>query len=278
MASSLSSVVVLALCVIYFPSVTTAIWECSAYTDFSGTYHSAQSCSTYCCGTCDNRYCCAAALSRLSNAKQLECSLDDLKRLSNAMSKDSYSSYSSPLPMIFGIMSFVAFLLILICCCVCPCCCLYTMCHKPTPVVATTTHTTVVTNIPRRYPQQPTVHVPSQPYQGNQYPAYQPVPVHPGFGAQPGPTTPYPGHGQPNVTGPPPPTYQEATGPSYGPAGPSYGPQPMPYNQAGFMPGQPPYPMQPPAQPQPNAPPATKDFLSQPAYNPDFAAPPPKTG
>uniref|UniRef100_A0A8C5DZK6 Protein shisa-5 n=1 Tax=Gouania willdenowi TaxID=441366 RepID=A0A8C5DZK6_GOUWI len=265
MASGLSSVAVLVFCVIYFPSITTGERECHSYTDLHGTYHHSKRCSSFCCGTCNNRYCCSDTFWRLTDDKQDDCS--DIATY----------SYSSPLPMIVGIIAFIILLLLIICCCVCPCCCLYKMCRKPTPVIATTTHTTVVTNTPRPYPQQPTVHVPSQPYQGNQYPPYQPVPVQPGFGAQPGPTTPYPGHGQPFVAGPPP-TYQEATGPSYGPAGPSYGPQPMPYNQAGFMPGQPPYPMQPPAQPQPNAPPATKDFLSQPAYNPDFAAPPPKTG
>lgn len=84
-----------------------------------------------------------------------------------------------------------------------------------TAVIATTTHTTVVTTTPQQYPQQPIVS-PGQSYQGAQYPPYQPVPVQPGYGsqpmpqgygAQPMPTMPY--HGQPFTPGPPP-TYHEA--------------------------------------------------------------------
>lgn len=71
-------------------------------------------------------------------------------------------------------------------------------------------------------------------------------------------------------------------------AGPIYPPNPAPYSQAAFSPNQPAYPAQPPAQPsvqppvqppvqpQPTAPFAHTDFLSQPAYNPDFVGP--KTG
>lgn len=68
-------------------------------------------------------------------------------------------------------------------------------------VVATTTHTTVVTT---PYPQNPT---PAQ-----QYPGYQPVAPQPGYGtaagygAQSMPSAPY--QGQPYAPGPPPP-YQE---------------------------------------------------------------------
>lgn len=130
-------------------------------------------------------------------------------------------------------------------------------------MIATTTHTTVVTSTPQSYPQQPTAG--PQPYQAAQYPAYQPVPVQPGYGAQP---MPY--HAAPYAPGPPP-TYQEATGPSYPAA-------PIPYSQAAFTPGQTSYPLQPPglAQPQPQPQPQAQanaphmDFLSQPAFNPDY--------
>lgn len=79
--------------------------------------------------------------------------------------------------------------------------------HFLTAVIATTTHTTLVTGTPQ-YPQQPTA-TPGQPhpYQGAQYPPYQPVPVQPGYGAQPS-TSPYPA---PMFSAGPPPTYQEAS-------------------------------------------------------------------
>ncbi|XP_022047962.2 protein shisa-4-like isoform X1 [Acanthochromis polyacanthus] len=123
-----------------------------------------------------------------------------------------YKNFShGPAPMVIGFVISVIVMLIFICCCVCPCCCLYKMCRKPRPVIATTTHTTVVTGTPHPYPQQQAVMpVPSQSYQAVQYPAYQPVPVQPGYPAQPMPTSPYQGQ---QFT--PPPTYQEATGPAH---------------------------------------------------------------
>ncbi|KAG7244793.1 hypothetical protein INR49_029812 [Caranx melampygus] len=194
MASALSSVVFLVLCVALTPCVSGGYKECKSYTDVAGRYHSGEYCYV--------GFCCA--------------------------------------------------------------------------VVATTTHTTVVTSTPQQYPQQ-TIATPSQPqaYQGAQYPPYQPVPVQQGYGtqpmpqaygAQPMPTTPYP---PPMFTPGPPPTYQEATGPTYPP-------NPAAYSQAAYNPNQPAYPAQPHTQPQPNAPFAHTDFLSQPAYNPDYVAP--KTG
>lgn len=61
------------------------------------------------------------------------------------------------------------------------------------------------------------------------------------------------------------------------PAGPAYPVMPQGYSQAVYSPGQPAYPPHPPAQPQPIIPSTQTDFLAQPAYNPDFVAPPPKT-
>ncbi|XP_029991082.1 protein shisa-5-like [Sphaeramia orbicularis] len=249
MASALCTVVVCAVFVFLAPGVS-AGGKCEAYTDLTNTYHPSQRCYLgFCCGSCFNRYCCQDSFFRLSEDKQEEC--------------DERYTYSSTVPLVFGITGFIVFILIVICCCVCPCCCLYKMCRKPQPVIATTTHTTVVTSTPQHYPQQPTA-VP-QSYQGAQYPAYQPVPVQPGYGAQPMPTMPY--QGQPYKPGPPP-TYQEATGPAYPVS-------PMHYSQAAFTPGQPSYPLQPPVQPQPVAPPPQPDYLAQPAYNPDYVAPPP---
>ncbi|XP_029287645.1 protein shisa-5-like [Cottoperca gobio] len=271
MASGLSSVVVLALCVVLAPCVFAGDSDCRAFEN-----QPSQRCRTgFCCGSCSNRYCCHDTFWRFSDDKQDDCF-------------DAFSSYNSPLPMVFGIGGFITILLIFICCCVCPCCCLYKMCRKPRPVIATTTHTTVVTTAPQQYPQQPTA-TPGQPqsYQGGQYQPYHPIPVQPGYGpqpAQPGygaqpmpqgygaqpmpqgygpqpmPTSSYQGQ---QFTALPPPTYQEAIGPAYPP-------NPMPYSQAAFAPGQPAYPLQPPVQPQPNAPPPHKGYIAQPAYNPDF--------
>ncbi|XP_044067547.1 protein shisa-5-like [Siniperca chuatsi] len=266
MASGPSSVVVLALCVTLAPYVSAGDRGCQAYRDSSNVYHPFQWCfNEFCCGSCSKRYCCKDTLWRFDEDDQDNCA--DI----------NFASHSRPLPMIIGIGGSVVMLLIAICCCVCPCCCLYKVCRKPRPVIATTTHTTVVTTAPQQYPQQPTATPgPPQSYQGAQYPPYQPVPVQPGYGAQPMPqgygpqpmpTSSY--HGQP-FNALPPPSYQEATGPYYPPT-------PMPYSQAAFTPGQPAYPLQPPVQPQPNAPPAHSDYLAQPAYNPDFVAPP-KTG
>lgn len=260
MASGLCcGVVVLALCVSLAPCVSAGSRDCDSYTDEYGVYHRSQKCRIgYCCGTCLNRYCCQDSVYRLYEDKQ-----DDCDR--------RYPSHDSPVPLVVGITAGVSVLLIMICCCVCPCCCLYKMCRKPRPVVATTTHTTVVTTTPQHYPQQPTA-TPGQSYQAAQYTPYQPVPVQPGYGAQPmpqaygaHPAAPSPYHGQPFAAGPPP-TYQEATGPGYPP-------NPMPYSQAAFTPGQAPYPLQPPAMPKSNAPPAHRDYLAQPAYNPDYVAP-----
>ncbi|XP_034074260.1 protein shisa-5-like [Gymnodraco acuticeps] len=288
MATGLPSVVVLALCVILAPSCSARDEDCQAYNLISF-----QRCRIgFCCGSCTDRYCCFDTFQKLTEDAQDRCEL---------FSND----FSSPMPMVLGIGGFVTILLIFICCCVCPCCCLYKMCRKPRPVIATTTHTTVVNTAPQQYPQQPTSAGQPQTYQGGQYQPYNHVPVQPGYGAQPAPQGygPQPGpqgygaqpgpqgygaqpgpqgygaqpgpqgYGAPTMPTPPyqgqpftavpPPSYLEAVGPSYPP-------NPMPYSQAAFSPGQPPYPLQPPGQPQPTAPLPNKDFLVQPAYNPDF--------
>ncbi|XP_041836535.1 protein shisa-4-like [Melanotaenia boesemani] len=254
MALGLSCVFVLVLCATLFPSVSAGDQDCKSYTDSFGVYHSSEKCRTgFCCGSCNYRQCCWDYSRWFTEDQQEKC--------------QSYSfSYNSRVPMIVGIVCSIVAFLIFICCCVCPCCCLYKMCRKPQPVIASTTHTTVVTTNTQQYPQQPTA-IPGLPqsYQAAQYPPYQPMPVQPGYGTQPMPTSHYPG--QQFMPGPPP-TYQEATGPTYPP-------QPMPYSQAAYAPGQPTYPLQPPAKLQPStAPPAQRDYLTQPAYNPDYVAPP----
>ncbi|XP_043978994.1 protein shisa-5-like [Gambusia affinis] len=257
MVPGLSGVVVLVICASMSISVFASDYDCKAYRDLYNYYHNQKECKRgFCCGSCKSRDCCSDFNRRLSESAQERCD-----ETFHEDFRDSSHVY-----MITGIVSSVLFLLLLVCCCICPCCCIYKMCRRPQPVVATTTHTTVVTSAPQQYPQQP-MSVPGQhqPYQAAQYPPYQPMPVQPGYGTQPMPTLPY--KGQVFTPGPPPP-YQEAIGPAYPPN------QPMPYSQAAYSPGQPAYPLHPPTYPQPNAPSSHADFLAQPAYNPDYVAPP----
>ena len=108
---------------------------------------------------------------------------------------------------------------------------LFLCCGLLPAVIATNTHTTVVTTAPQHYPQQPTA-APAQPqsYQGGQYqPTYHPVPVQPGYGAQPVPQA-YGAQAMPQ---------------SYGaqPMPQAYGAQPMPtssYHGQQFTAGPPP--------------------------------------
>ncbi|KAF3690042.1 Protein shisa-4 Transmembrane protein 58 Precursor [Channa argus] len=252
MASGLPSVVLLVFFVVLSSHVSAWDDDCKAYT--YNTYHHAQKCSygRFCCGSCTNRYCCTSGVLRLTEDEQDNCESFEFTR------------YPS-VPLIFGIVTCIIALLVFICCCVCPCCCLYKMCRKPRPVMAPTTHTTVVTSTTQHYPRQPTA-TPVHPL-GYQYPPYQATPMQPGYGTQPMPHSsvaqpmpPVPYQGQPYVPGPLP-TYQEATGPAYPP-------NPMPYSKAAFAPGQTPYPIQPVVHP--NAPTPHTDYLAQPAYNPDY--------
>ncbi|KAL2091523.1 hypothetical protein ACEWY4_013786 [Coilia grayii] len=223
--------------------------DCQAYYK-NGQYQHSRSCffDGFCCGTCNDRYCCSSRLKRLTEEQQDVCYNDD----------EVYSVKYVEVSVIIA-SAFIAIMTV-ICCCVCPCCCLYKMCRKPRPVIATTTHTTTVVTTP--YPQNT---APAQ-----QYPGYHPVAPQPGYGtplgygAQPMPSAPH--QGQATAFGPPPP-YQDIAGPGY----------PVNYGGAAFTPGQQAYPLQPPVpagyQTQPS--PAT-DFNAQPAYNPDFVAPPVK--
>lgn len=220
--------------------------DCKSYITSTGMLKPSIDCGflQFCCGTCDNRYCCSNPIIRLSEDEQEDCFFSDNK------------------PVIIGvtIAGIVIFIIMFIVCCVCPCCCIYKMCRTPRPVMGATTTTVVST----QYPQQPVV-------QGGQYPPYQPMPPQagyggtPAYGGQPMPTGPY--QGQPYAAGPPPP-YQEAGGPGY----------PVPYSQAAYDGGQAAYPIQPPVQPGFAHPHPPTDYSStQPAFNPAYVEPP-KTG
>ncbi|XP_029006753.1 protein shisa-5-like [Betta splendens] len=240
MASGLSAVFVLVLCVL-LPTCVSADNDCKGYKSaFTGSYQASQKCYLgFCCGTCNNRYCCNTSSLKLSEDAQ-----DDCDR--NIIYCDLRPSWI--FTTIFGrvMLAICMFILglIFICCFFCPCCCLYKKLRKPRHVTNST--------LPQQYQLQQ-VATPGQP-PGYQCPSYEVTPMLPGYGAQP--------------TGPPgpPPTYEEATCPAYPP-------NPMPYSHGAFIPSQTPYPLQPPAQPQFNAPPSQTDYFTEPAYNPDYVGP-----
>ncbi|KAL6464818.1 hypothetical protein MHYP_G00271350 [Metynnis hypsauchen] len=236
--------------------------DCDSYYTFSGEYRKSQDCFLqFCCGSCDNRYCCSSLYNRLDDddCVQHVHQFEQDKVLTTMKSSKPFSAITVG-SAIVGVIIIIIFFVV---CCLCPCCCLYKMCRKPRPVMTTTTHTTVVST---QYPQQQ----PLNP--GVQYPAYQQIPAQPGYSAQPGyggqpmpmpmPTTPY--KGQPYAPGPPPPYHESG--------------YPAPYSQAAYDGGQPPYPLQPPTQPGYAHPTPPADYsVSQPPYNPAYVDPP-KTG
>lgn len=217
--------------------ISTAADDCNGYFNSKNLYVQPVHCSflKFCCGTCENRYCCSDPFRRLD---------DD----------DCFSSDYNIIPIASGVVAIIVSLALLVTCCVCPCCCLYKMCRKTRPMTTTNT-TTVVTT---QYPQQRLTNT-------TPYPAYQTVPPQPDYGAQPvygGPIMPpAPYEGQPFAHGPPPP-YQES------------GMYPAPYSQAAYDGGHPPYPLNPPMQPNFAHPPPSTDNAAQPPYNPAYMEPP----
>nr|XP_033782448.1 protein shisa-5 isoform X2 [Geotrypetes seraphini] len=187
--------------------------DCEAYADSSGWPHGEKSCSflSFCCGTCDNRYCCMTSSQRLSESAQRMCSITD----------------GPMVAIVVGISVFVIFTVSIIVCFTCSCCCLYKMCRRPRPVVTTTTATVI--HAP--YPQQQGI---PAAYPAAQYQGYQPIQPSPAYaGPMPVgmPTAPYPTPYPPpyasQLSGPP--GYQEtmATG-----AGVPYPAAQPPYNPA----------------------------------------------
>ncbi|XP_078517503.1 protein shisa-5 isoform X2 [Lissotriton helveticus] len=191
--------------------------DCDAYVDSYGQWHNKQYCTfSYCCGTCNNRYCCMNPFDKLDD-DQFMCSVNTA----------SFGTFIA-----VGITIFVIFVVTVILCFTCSCCCLYKMCRRPpAPVITTTTSTVIQTPYPQQQgmPQHYPVQAP--------YPGYQPLPVQPSqmyHGGMPAggmPTAPYPTPYPPpypsQVVGPP--GYQEtmATG-----AGVPYPAAQPPYNPA----------------------------------------------
>ncbi|XP_030063943.1 protein shisa-5 isoform X2 [Microcaecilia unicolor] len=188
--------------------------DCEAYTDSTGWLHRETSCSffSFCCGTCNNRYCCMSPSQKLTESAQRMCSI---------------TSNGFGVVIAVGISIFVVFVVTIILCFTCSCCCLYKMCRRPRPVVTTTTATVI--HAP--YPQQPGI---PAAYPPAQYQGYQPIQPSPAYtGPMPAgmPTAPYPTQYPPPYASQPsgPPGYHEtmATG-----AGAPYPAAQPPYNPA----------------------------------------------
>nr|XP_014344455.1 PREDICTED: protein shisa-5 isoform X2 [Latimeria chalumnae] len=195
--------------------------DCEAYRDRSGKFYLKQDCSFFyfCCGTCENRYCCSSYEKKLSEDKQTWCEV---------------SSNNFGTVVAVGVTLFVLFIVIVVLCFTCSCCCLYKACRSPPQrIIATPATTTTVIHAP--YPQQS---VGPQAYPAGPYQGYQPVPFQPSPAM---PTAPYPAQYPPaypaNVSGPPPP-YQEMVPTGTGAA---YPPPQLPYNPAYMEPQKPAY-------------------------------------
>uniref|UniRef100_A0A673HMX9 Shisa N-terminal domain-containing protein n=1 Tax=Sinocyclocheilus rhinocerous TaxID=307959 RepID=A0A673HMX9_9TELE len=165
--------------------------------------------SEFCCGTCDESYCCSDQQKKFTIKAQSDCLFKDL-RISPKYSpqRDAVSIAVSA-----SILGLVVVIILFLICWVCPRCYLYKRFRNPR-------HNVVPPLI---------LHKPSAVIQGGQYLPYQALPNNPPCGDQP------------MSTGPPP-SYQEAVGPGY-PVPIHDG------GQAAYDGGQIMYPLQPPVQP-----------------------------
>uniref|UniRef100_A0A8C2GA58 Si:dkey-42i9.8 n=1 Tax=Cyprinus carpio TaxID=7962 RepID=A0A8C2GA58_CYPCA len=141
--------------------------------------------SEFCCGTCDESYCCADPQKKFTIRAQSHCHFKDLRP------KYSPQSDAVSIAVSASIIGLVAFIILFLICWVCPRCYLYKRFRSPRPVITTAT---VVTT---QYLPQPSAVI-----QGSQYLPYQARPNIPPYGGQPIPA------GSP-------PSYQEAVGPVY---------------------------------------------------------------
>ncbi|XP_076985545.1 protein shisa-5 isoform X3 [Tamandua tetradactyla] len=171
----------------------------------------AETCPEFCCGTCDDQYCCSDVLKKFvwnencilpgasvdANIESLE-QLDSTLRSHSILDSDPMSGFGATVAI--GLTIFVLSVVTIIICFTCSCCCLYKMCRRPRPVVTTTSSTTVVHS---PYPQAPSM---PPGYPGPTYQGYHPMAPHPGM-----PVASYPTQYPPPYPTQPlgPPAYQE---------------------------------------------------------------------
>ncbi|XP_073717717.1 uncharacterized protein [Misgurnus anguillicaudatus] len=162
---------------------TVADDDCKGFWTYNGKYKPPIDCkyTSFCCGTCGNRYCCYNPWEKLPEDKEKECYY--------------YTENTDVTGIVVGSVmaaaAVVGFIILLTICCLCPCCCLYKKCRKRRST------TTVITSQNPPYQLMP----PQHEYEGQ-----------PAYGGQPMPTGPH--QGQPYAVAPPPP-YPEAGGPGY---------------------------------------------------------------
>ncbi|XP_026107584.1 protein shisa-5-like [Carassius auratus] len=143
--------------------------------------------SEFCCGTCDERYCCSDPQKKLTIRAQTDCHFKDISHLP----KRSPQSDAVSIAVGASIIGLVVISILFLICWVCPRCYLYKRFRNPSPVITTAT---VVTT---QYLPQPSAII-----QGSQYLPCQALPNNPPYGGQPIPAGP-------------PPSYQETVGPGY---------------------------------------------------------------
>ncbi|XP_035237887.1 protein shisa-4-like isoform X1 [Anguilla anguilla] len=177
--------------------------DCLSYVDKNGTWHNGFDCPliSFCCGTCQHRYCCLDDFKMIREREQKRCMLFQISPTTMAGIASS-------------VLLFVVIISTLVCCSMCSCCYMYRRrreLRQATPCEGQ--------QIPMAsYPGNPMYDAHGKPIgqPEYQYPAFPTAPAPPGqLSYQPGIPQPYPAM----VPGPYPP---------YPPVNPEYAPSPPP--------------------------------------------------
>lgn len=197
MLSSISTVFPLLFAALFAPTVAHS--NCYYFTTSSGEFKHTEICNLteisyrlkgkFCCGTCDDRYCCTDPQKRLTDVQQNDC---DFKVFKDLLGPPPETTGDGMVAIIVIVVGAIVFSILFLICWVSPSCYLYKKCRNPSPVIGVST---VVTT---QHLPQPNVII------GGRYPPYQPLTNDPEYDC---PMGSY--EGQPCVPGLPPP-YQEA--------------------------------------------------------------------
>ncbi|XP_017690985.1 PREDICTED: protein shisa-4 [Lepidothrix coronata] len=169
--------------------------DCLWYVDRNGSWHPGFDCEffTFCCGTCQQRYCCRDPLRLLTERQQRHCFAFSPKTIAGIAS---------------AVVLFIAIVTTIVCCFMCSCCYLYQRRRAPpTPLAGPEIP---LSSYPPAAPPAP---FPVDPKAG-------PAPPQPGF--TPMAMYPPPGPAQYPVYPSGPPVYNPTAPPPYAPAQPSY--------------------------------------------------------